>query len=201
MGMRHRAFLTAYEFARGGDFSKPWNVTTIHTQFMRKDHIPKFSQYKIRLLSTPCTLFICRCTHRKQGQRASNVHQSDGAAIDAGLRPTTTLTSSSLRLINMMMLSSAVNRISRAGSEIGKDQRITIYEGLKSMTEWVAEQYGEQNHKGTLEVGKLADLVILSQNPLQIDSLAIKDIKIVETIKEGTTIYPAPLTLMQVLRK
>lgn len=59
------------------------------------------------------------------------------------------------------------------------------------MTQWVAEQYGEQDAKGTLEVGKLADLVILSTNPLQVDPLTIKNIKVVETIKEGVTIFPA----------
>jgi hypothetical protein len=57
------------------------------------------------------------------------------------------------------------------------------------MTIWAAEQYGEQGTKGTLEVGKLADLVILSQNPLTVKPMAIKDIKVQETIKEGKTIY------------
>ena len=61
------------------------------------------------------------------------------------------------------------------------------------MTEWAAEQYDEQDSKGTLEVGKLADLVILSQDPLKVDPMMIKDIEVVETIKEGTTIYPAPV--------
>lgn len=60
------------------------------------------------------------------------------------------------------------------------------------MTEWVAEQYGEQDKKGTLEVGKLADLVILDQDPLRVAPSAIKDIRVVETIKEGVTIFPAP---------
>ena len=87
------------------------------------------------------------------------------------------------------MLWSAVNRISRDGAEIGPDQRITPREGLKTMTIWAAEQYGEQETKGTLEVGKLADLVILSQNPLTVKPMAIKDIKVQETIKEGKTIY------------
>jgi predicted amidohydrolase YtcJ len=50
-------------------------------------------------------------------------------------------------------------------------------------------QYGEQGSKGSLEVGKLADLVILDQNPLKVDPIKIKDIKVVETIKEGKTIY------------
>jgi predicted amidohydrolase YtcJ len=92
----------------------------------------------------------------------------------------------------MFMLWSAVNRISRAGAEIGPDQRVTALEGLKAMTIWAAEQYGEQESKGSLEVGKLADLVILDKNPLKVDEMAIKDVRVVETIKEGKTIYRAP---------
>ena len=57
------------------------------------------------------------------------------------------------------------------------------------MTINVAHQYGEQASKGSLEVGKLADLVILDQNPLKVEPMTIKDIKVVETIKEGKTIY------------
>ena len=59
------------------------------------------------------------------------------------------------------------------------------------MTEWAAEQYDEADRKGTLEVGKLADLVILDKDPLKVDPMTIKDIQIVETIKEGVTIHPA----------
>jgi len=112
-------------------------------------------------------------------------------AIDAGLRPTNHTDFVVAPLDQMMMLWSAVNRVSRAGAEIGPTQRVTAYEGLKTMTEWAAEQYGEQDSKGTLEVGKLADLVILDQDPLQVEPMAIKDIRVVETIKEGKTIYPA----------
>ena len=60
------------------------------------------------------------------------------------------------------------------------------------MTLWAAEQYGEQASKGSLEVGKLADLVILDKNPLNQDKMAIKDIKVLQTIKEGKSIYTAP---------
>ncbi len=59
------------------------------------------------------------------------------------------------------------------------------------MTIWAAEQYSEQASKGTFEPGKLADLVILDQNPLKVDPVSIRDIKVVETIKEGETIYNA----------
>ena len=59
-------------------------------------------------------------------------------------------------------------------------------------TLWAAEQYGEQASKGSLETGKLADLVILDKNPLKVDKMAIKDIKVLQTIKEGKSIYTAP---------
>ena len=92
----------------------------------------------------------------------------------------------------MRLIWSAVNRVSRANVEIGSEQRVTPLEGLKAMTLWAAEQYGEQASKGSLEVGKLADLVILDKNPLKVDKMAIKDIKVLQTIKEGKSIYTAP---------
>ena len=113
-------------------------------------------------------------------------------AIDAGLHPTNHTDFVVAPLDQMFMLWSAVNRISRAGAEIGPDQRVTPMEGLKAMTIWAAEQYGEQASKGSLEAGKRADLVILDQNPLKVEPMAIKDIKVVETIKDGRTIYTRP---------
>ena len=60
------------------------------------------------------------------------------------------------------------------------------------MTLWATEQYGEQASKGSLETSKLADLVILDKNPLKVDKMAIKDIKVLQTIKEGKAVYTAP---------
>ena len=52
-----------------------------------------------------------------------------------------------------------------------------------------AFQIKEEKTKGTLETGKLADLVVLEKNPLKVDPASIKNIQVVETIKEGTTVY------------
>ena len=187
------AFLTAYEFARAGDYSKSWNVTTIHTQFIRKDQIAKYVQYKIRpSFYTLHTFYFADAHIANRGREQAMYISPMRDAIDAGLRPTNHTDFVVAPLDQMMMLYSAVNRISRAGAEIGLDQRVTPYEGLKCMTEWAAEQYGEQASKGTLEAGKRADLVILNKDPLQVDPKAIKDIKVVETIKDGVSIFPAP---------
>ena len=186
------AFLAAYENARNGDYTRPWNVTTIHTQFMRKDHIAKFVEYKIRpSFYTLHTFYFADAHIANRGKQQAMYISPMRDAIDAGLRPTNHTDFVVAPLDQLTMLWSAVNRISRAGSQIGADQRVTAYEGLKCMTDWAAQQYDEQDTKGTLEVGKLADFVILDRDPLKVDPMAIKDIKVVETLKEGVRVYPA----------
>jgi hypothetical protein len=49
--------------------------------------------------------------------------------------------------------------------------------------------YGEEKQKGSIEVGKLADLVVLSANPLTVPAGTIESIRVVETIKEGKTVW------------
>ena len=186
------AFFTAHEFAAAGDLTKDRKVTMIHAQFTRKDQIPKYLEYKIRPSYYTLHTYYFADAHianrgREQAMYISPIRDS----IDAGLHPTNHTDFVVAPLDQMFMLWSAVNRISRSGQEIGPDQRITPHEGLKAMTIWAAEQYGEQGTKGSLEPGKLADLVILDQNPLTVAPLAIKDIKVLETIKEGQTIYKA----------
>jgi predicted amidohydrolase YtcJ len=184
------AFLTAYEHARGGDYTRPWNVTTIHTQFMRRDHIPKFVQYKVRpSFYTLHTFYFADAHLANRGKEQAAYISPVRDTIDAGLRPTNHTDFVVAPLDQMTMLWTAVNRTSRAGAAIGPDQRITPYEGLKCMTEWAAEQYDERSSKGTLEAGKLADLVILDKDPLKVEAMAIKDIRVVETLKDGKTIY------------
>ena len=66
-------------------------------------------------------------------------------------------------------------------------------QALRSVTINAAYQYFEEASKGSLEVGKIADLVILSANPTKVDPMDIVDIEVLETIKNGQTIYRAPV--------
>jgi len=90
---------------------------------------------------------------------------------------------------SLMMLDATVNRVTRSNDVLGADERISPYLALKSMTDWAAYQYFEDQHKGTLTQGKLADLVILDQNPLTTPSREIKNIQVLATYKEGNLIY------------
>ncbi len=83
----------------------------------------------------------------------------------------------------------AVNRKTRGGILIGEDQRISVFDALKGITIHAAYEYFEEDQKGSIEVGKLADLVILDQNPLKVEREKLADIRILETMKEGEVLY------------
>ena len=83
----------------------------------------------------------------------------------------------------------AANRVTRGGQPIGQDQCVGVYDALKGVTCNAAYAYHEEERKGTLEEGKLADLVILDRNPLKTDKRKIRDIQVLETVKEGETLY------------
>jgi len=89
----------------------------------------------------------------------------------------------------LFLLWTAVNRETRSGQIIGPDERLTPIEALRTVTINGAYQYFEENLKGSIEPGKLADLAILSADITHIDPKTIKDVEVLETIKEGKTIY------------
>jgi len=184
--------LRAHEYAAAGSLDKDRRTTIIHSQFVRADQLDKYADYKlIPSFYTEHTYYFGDTHVLNRGREQAYFLSPMRAAIDKGIRPTNHTDFVVAPLDQMFVMWTAVNRLSRGGEVIGPDQRITALEALKAITINAAYQYREEASKGTLEVGKLADLVILDKNPLTVDPMAIKDIKVVETIKEGKTIYKA----------
>lgn len=90
------------------------------------------------------------------------------------------------------ILSSVVTRRTRSGDILGASQCIPVDVALKSLTLWPAYQHFEEANRGSIEIGKLADFVILDKNPLEVPILSLSELKVLETIKAGKTIYGAP---------
>ena len=85
----------------------------------------------------------------------------------------------------------ACNRKMKDGTVLGEEQRIPVLAAIEAVTKNAAYQYFEEDTKGSIEEGKLADLVILDKDILSIDKEEIETIKVLETIKEGNTIFKA----------
>lgn len=85
----------------------------------------------------------------------------------------------------------SVSRETRSGQVLGEDQRASPMDALRAVTLNAARQYFEEAEKGSITPGKKADFVILSDNPLTMDPADLQSIRVLETIKEGVTIYTA----------
>ncbi len=89
------------------------------------------------------------------------------------------------------VLSSIVTRRTRSGDILGADERIGVGDALRSLTIWAAYQHFEEATKGSIEVGKVADFVVLSADPFAVDIEDLDDLVVQETIKDGLSIYRA----------
>jgi adenine deaminase len=72
---------------------------------------------------------------------------------------------------------------------LGPEQRVDVMTALKAMTIWPAWQHFEEQEKGSIEVGKRADFVILSDDPTAIDPETLAEIDVLVTIKDGAVIF------------
>lgn len=92
----------------------------------------------------------------------------------------------------LMLVWTAVNRLTRAGEVLGPEQRISVWQALRAVTIDAAWQNFEDQDKGSVEPGKLADFVLLAENPVTVEPRRLKDIAVLETIVGGETVYRKP---------
>ena len=89
----------------------------------------------------------------------------------------------------LMGIQSCVTRTDSAGKVWGANQRVAVEEALRMYTYNGAYASFEEDIKGSISVGKLADLVVLGDDPTAVDPHAIKDILVERTVVGGKTVY------------
>jgi hypothetical protein len=167
-------------------------TTIVHSQFMRPDHLDAYAELGMTPSYFTLHTFFWGDVHVENTGEARAGFISPMASTRArGIRMTNHTDFSVCPMEPMRVMHSAITRRSRTGRVIGPDERVDALTALRAMTIDAAWQIREEDLKGTLEVGKLADLVVLDANPLSVPTDDLLSIAVVETFKEGTSVYRA----------
>jgi predicted amidohydrolase YtcJ len=163
----------------------------IHGQTLRADQVPLLDALGVFPSLFPMHTFYWGDWHRESvlgPERAEDISPT-GWILARGMRFGTHHDAPVALPSSVRVLSATVTRRSRTGDILGPQHRVPVATALRAMTLWSAWQHFEEDTKGSLEVGKLADLVILSDNPLTVPEDQLDDLVVVRTIKEDAVVY------------
>jgi len=91
----------------------------------------------------------------------------------------------------LLGIQSAVMRRDETGQVIGPDEAITVAEALRAYTLGGALASGDEQNRGTLQLGKFADMIVLSQNPLTTPAEELTQIRVDRTYVGGKLVFEA----------
>ncbi len=163
----------------------------IHCQTVREDQMDRMQKLGIIPSFFATHIYFWGDRHKQiflGPERAARISPCK-SAVDRGMAFTCHNDTYITPMDPLLSVWTAMNRQTYGRDYLGKELRIPIEDALRSVTSHAAYQYGEETIKGSLEAGKLADLVILEENPLTISAEKIKDITISETIRGGENIF------------
>jgi len=165
----------------------------IHGQFLREDQVDSYKQLGVFPSLFPMHTFYWGDWHRDHTVgpvNAENISPT-GWLVQRGMMFGTHHDAPVAFPDSMRVLDATVTRRTRSGDILGPHQRVDVMTALKAMTIWPAWQHFEEHDKGSIETGKLADFVILSEDPIAVDPETLADIEVRVTIKEDEVIFDA----------
>jgi predicted amidohydrolase YtcJ len=182
------AALTDAIAKHGRDDRRP---VLIHGQFLREDQVDAYNRLGVIPSLFPMHTFYWGDWHRDYtvGPALSDNISPTGWAMQRGMKFTTHHDAPVAFPDSMRVLDATVTRRSRSGDIIGPEHRVDVITALKAMTIWPAYQHFEEKTKGSIEVGKQADLIILSADPTAVDPETLDELQVLETIKGGQTVF------------
>jgi len=162
-----------------------------HCQMVRKDQLDAIAELGVTPSFFVGHVFYWGDRHRDifmGPERAAGI-SALRSAIDRGIRFTVHDDTPVTPVNPLQLVWVSVNRLTKSAQVLGPDERVTPIEALRAVTIDAAWQNFEEEIKGSIEAGKLADLVILSDNPVTVEPETIRDIQVLETIVGGQTVF------------
>lgn len=185
-------FIAAVEAARAGeDGADPTDFVMIHAQTVREDQLDRMKELGITPSFFITHVYYWGDWHRDHVlglPRAARISPLR-SATDRGIRFSLHNDSPVAPIWSMILVATAVNRLTLTDQALGPEQRVDVEQALRAMTIDGAYQYGEDDRKGSLREGKQADMVVLSDDPLAVDPARLADIEVRRTVSRGRTVY------------
>ncbi|MFW2386776.1 MAG: amidohydrolase [Polyangiales bacterium] len=183
-------FLDAWEGALEACPSDDARPVLVHAQMSRPDQLERMKQLGVTPTFFSAHVYYWGDRHRDLflgPERAARISPAASAAA-LGIPFTTHLDTPIVPVDSMLQLWTPVARETSSGKTLGPDERISVAQSLRAMTYDAAWQLRLEREIGSIEVGKLADLVVLSDNPLE-PGAKLREISIERTLVGGVTIY------------
>ena len=181
------------EAVKQADINSDHRTIMIHAQTVREDQLDQMKELKIIPSYFSTHTFYWGDWHRDSvfgKERAMRISPTK-SSLDRNM-PFTVHNDAPVVPPDMIrLLWSTTNRKTRSGKVLGEEQKISTYAALEAMTIDAAYQHFEEDIKGTIEVGKQADFVVLSEDPLGVDSSNLLNINVVATYSRGMEIFDA----------
>ena len=162
-----------------------------HCQMVREDQLDKMKELGITPSFFAGHVYYWGDRHRDifmGPQRAARISPLK-SAIKRGIKFTVHDDTPVTPVNPLQLVWVSVNRLTKSEKVLGPEQRVSVKEALRAVTIDAAWQNFEEDIKGSIEVGKFADFVILAENPFTVEPVKIRDIAVVETIVGGRTVY------------
>jgi hypothetical protein len=189
--------IVAHRFAENalGKVDPDRRTVIIHSQIMRPDQMMSYKELGLLPSFFTNHVFYWGDVHLANlGPERAEYISPVASALKAGIKATNHTDATVTPVDPMFLIWTSVNRITRSGVVLGANERVTPYQALRTVTANAAYEYFEEASKGSLEVGKTADLVVLDRNPLKVEPKTIRDIRVLKTIKTGLSVYEAAAT-------
>lgn len=184
--------IAAHRAAVAAGATPPGRTVPIHSQVMRHDQLDEYVALGFEpSMFTVHTYFFGDVHVTNFGmERAAGISPM-ASAHAKGLRPTNHSDYPVTPLAMTWMIWSSVARTTLSGVVLGEAERATRQQALRAVTINAAYEYGLEDDRGSIEPGKLADLVFLDGDPMTVETDALRELKVLRTVKRGVVVFEA----------